>query len=225
MRTVRAGTIREAYLQAVNTVLRNGYEVADERGSNTREVLNLSTHISFPEGPTNDIFPAEDIPKGSVWNTERLESYVDEFINPDNRGFIYTYGERLFGFDTNQIEDCIIRLGRNCRTRRATAVTLRPMVDYLREDIPCLVMVDFKIRDRMLYTTGIWRSHDIYGAYFPNLVGLYNLAKYVQYALEYVVDIGPISTHSVSAHVYEYDVDQAEKLLKENGVNPFGGAY
>lgn len=224
MRTVRASTIKEAYLQAVNTVLRNGYEVADERGSKTREILNLSTHIAFPEGSTNDTNPLEDTPIGSVWNEDRLELYVDEFLEADNHGFIYTYGERLFGFDTNQIEDCIIRLERNSRTRRATAVTLRPMVDSLREDIPCLIMVDFKIRDRMLYTTGVWRSHDVYGAYFPNLIGLYRLAGYVQYALEYAVDIGPISTHSISAHIYEHDVDQAEALLKSNKVNPFGGA-
>lgn len=221
MRTIRASSIKEAYLTAVNTVLRNGYSVKDERGSNTKEVLNLAISILFPEGGTSDLNPFKDIPLDSVWNCERLHKYSEEFLSGDRKGFVYTYGERLFGFDVNQIEECVKRLKSNQNTRRATAVTLRPAVDYEREDIPCLVMVDFKIRDDVLYITGIWRSHDIYGAYFPNLIGLYSLGKYAQNHLDYSVDIGPITTHSVSAHICEHDLTQAEKLLRKNGVNPF----
>ena len=42
-----------------------------------------------------------------------------------------------------------------------------------------MMLVDFKIRDGKLNTTGLWRSHDIYGAWFPNAVGLSHLSKYV----------------------------------------------
>ena len=67
--------------------------------------------------------------------------------------------------------------------------------------------MDFKIRNNKLYTTALWRSHDIYGAWFPNAVGLTYLAQYV--AGEVGLDLGSITIHSISAHIYEVNFDEA----------------
>ena len=80
--------------------------------------------------------------------------------------------------------------------------------------MPCLILVDFKIRDDKLYTTGVWRSHDIYGAWFANAVGLSYLTQYV--ADEVGADIGSVTIHSISAHIYETDFDDAERRSNIN---------
>ena len=76
-----------------------------------------------------------------------------------------------------------------------------------------MILIDFKIRDNVLYTTALWRSHDIYGAWFANAVGLTYCAKYVSEEIG-DVKLGPITIHSISAHIYENNFDEAEKLAK-----------
>jgi thymidylate synthase len=70
--------------------------------------------------------------------------------------------------------------------------------------------VDFKIREGKLHTTGLWRSHDIYGAWFPNAVGLTRLSEYV--ANEVGVEIGTLNIHSISAHIYQVNFDEALRV-------------
>ena len=57
----------------------------------------------------------------------------------------------------------------------------------------------------------LWRSHDIYGAWFPNAVGLCNLAKYV--AGEVGSEVGTLTIHSISAHIYEVNFKEAGESL------------
>jgi len=75
-----------------------------------------------------------------------------------------------------------------------------------------MILVDFKIRDDKLNTTGLWRSHDIYGAWLPNAVGLTNLAIYAAEKLG--VKVGTLTIHSISAHIYEVNFDDANDIIK-----------
>lgn len=64
-----------------------------------------------------------------------------------------------------------------------------------------MIMIDFKIRENRLYTTSVWRSHDIYNSWIPNFFGIKGLSKYFTESLG--IKIGPITVHSVSAHIYK----------------------
>ena len=75
-------------------------------------------------------------------------------------------------------------------------------------------MFSIKIRKDKLYTSAVWRSHDIYGAWFANLVGLTYLAQYVAKKLN--VNVGPITVQSISGHINNNDKKSAEQLLKAN---------
>lgn len=208
--------IKDAYLKLVEHVLINGDIINDERGSTTIECTNLQMHIKNPNGGIlYNPLAKENIPKGCVWNEERIRKYSEQLMNPKNKGFIYTYGERLRnnqGID--QITKLISRLN-NCKnTRRATAVTWKPEIDFEEEDVPCLILLDFKIRGGKLHVTGVWRSHDIFGAYFANVHGIWNLMRYV--AMETQTKVGSLTTHSISAHIYEHDLEAAKKLIELN---------
>jgi thymidylate synthase len=226
-RHIKVYDIGSGYPTIVRTVLEQGEEVLDERGSNTTEILNLLVEISHPTNP---------IPSKFYWSGSKLKKYIKQFISKDKLGFIYTYGNRLRNhfiyseadLDGNievypdcrldQIDEAILRIKNYINTRRATCVTWDPVLDTRLEDVPCMILVDFKVRpDKKdgnklkLHTTGVWRSHDIYGAWMPNAVGLTELAKYVAESVN--VKMGTVVTQSISAHIYEVNYDDAKAIL------------
>jgi thymidylate synthase len=201
---IKVPTIKTGWESLVKRIMKNGVEIRDERGSITKEILNTMVNIKNPL--------ATEAPKGYFWTGEKLDKYSEQFLSSDKQGFIYTYGNRLRAhFDgIDQIQEAIERLNNFKESRRAISVTWDPTVDTQNDEVPCMMLVDFKIRDGKLHTTGLWRSHDIYGAWFPNAVGLSNLAKYV--ASEVGSEIGTLTIHSISAHIYEVN-------FKEAGIN------
>ncbi|MGB7968551.1 MAG: thymidylate synthase [Methanobacterium sp.] len=201
---LKVPTIKNGWESLVKRIMKDGVEITDERGSVTKEILNTMVNI---KNPTDS-----ESPKGYFWTGEKLDKYSEQFLSSDKQGFIYTYGNRLRAhFDgIDQIQEAIGRLNNFKESRRAISVTWDPTVDTKNDEVPCMMLVDFKIRDGKLYTTGLWRSHDIYGAWFPNAVGLSNLTKYV--AGEVGSEIGSLTIHSISAHIYEVNFDEAKRV-------------
>ena len=201
---LKVPTIKTGWESLVKRIMKDGVEITDERGSVTKEILNTMVNIKNPMD--------SESPKGYFWTGEKLDKYSEQFLSNDKQGFIYTYGNRLRAhFDgIDQIQEAIGRLNNFKESRRAISITWDPNVDTKNDEVPCMMLVDFKIRDGMLHTTGLWRSHDIYGAWFPNAVGLSNLARYV--AREVGSEIGMLTIHSISAHIYEVNFDEAERV-------------
>lgn len=201
---LKVPTIKNGWESLVKRIMKDGVEITDERGSVTKEILNTMVNIKNPMD--------SESPKGYFWTGEKLDKYSEQFLSSDKQGFIYTYGNRLRAhFDgIDQIQEAIGRLNNFKESRRAISITWDPTIDTKNDEVPCMMLVDFKIRDGKLHTTGLWRSHDIYGAWFPNAVGLSNLARYV--AGEVGSEIGMLTIHSISAHIYEVNFDEAERL-------------
>ena len=199
---IKVPTIKTGWESLVKRIMNNGVEIIDERGSVTKEILNTIVNVKNPLD--------KESPKGYFWTGEKLDKYSEQFLSNDKQGFIYTYGNRLRAhFDgIDQIQEAIERLNNFKESRRAISITWDPTVDTKNDEVPCMMLVDFKIRDGKLHTTGLWRSHDIYGAWFPNAVGLSNLAKYV--AGEVGSEVGMLTIHSISAHIYEVNFKEAE---------------
>ena len=208
-RFIRGRTISDAWHRGLNLIWRNGQEIIDERGTKIREILSLQVVVENPY--------VEMIPKEYSWNEERLEEYALQLLSADNPGFEYTYGERLRGWSVgsgqrvDQIEQAIRRLKASPSTRRATAVTWIPPIDEIKDEVPCMIVDDFKLRDGCLNLSVFFRSHDFAGAYPANLYGLARVLE--QVAKEIGARPGSISTTSASAHVYEHDWDYVEEML------------
>ena len=208
-RFIRAASISEAWQRGLSLIWRQGAEITDQRGTRIKEILSLQMVV---EDPYRDM-----IPTGYSWNEERLEEYARQLLSGDNPGFEYTYGERLRAWalpgssPLDQIEQAIARLRASSSTRRATAVTWIAPLDSNREEVPCMIVDDFKLRDGRLNLSIFFRSHDFAGAYPANLYGLARLLQYV--ASEVGAEPGSISTTSASAHIYEHDWDWVERML------------
>jgi thymidylate synthase len=201
---LKVPTIKTGWESLVKRIMKDGVELTDERGSVTMEILNTIVNIKNPQD--------SESPKGYFWTGEKLDKYSEQFLSSDKQGFIYTYGNRLRAhFDgIDQIQEAIKRLNNFKESRRAISITWDPTVDTKNDEVACMMLVDFKIRNGKLHTTGLWRSHDIYGAWFPNAVGLSNLARYV--AGEVGSEVGMLTIHSISAHIYEVNFDEAARV-------------
>ena len=214
MFTIETTKAEDAWINIINQIMDNGDMVEDERDLITKEILNVIVTIMDPLN--------SELPQGYL-SSEKLKRYEEAFLDIENHHDGINYGKRLrehFGFKMgrdiykvkiDQVESVINRLNRCETSRRATMTTFDPSIDQCQNEIPSLVMIDFKIRKNMLYTTGIWRSQDIYGSWIPNFFGLKGLSKYISEHLG--IKQGPITVHSVSAHIYKTDFDNIKKLL------------
>jgi thymidylate synthase len=204
-RFIRADTISEAWQRGLILIWRQGQQIRDQRGTEIKELLSLQVVV---EDPLRDMIPSQ-----YSWNQERLEEYALQLQSGNNPGFEYTYGERLRAWKVpdgkeqavDQIGEVVRRIRASASTRRATAVTWIPPVDNCREEIPCMIVDDFKLREGRLHLSVFFRSHDFAGAYPANLYGLARLLQYV--CSEVGADPGSISTLSSSAHIYDHDWD------------------
>jgi thymidylate synthase len=216
-RFIRAGTISDAWHRGLNLIWRQGQEITDERGTKIREILSLQVLV---EDPYSDMIPHE-----YSWNKERLDKYALQLLSSENPGFEYTYGNRLRSWaleessasPMDQIEHVIRRLKAAPFTRRATAVTWIPPLDEVRDEVPCMIVDDFKLRDGRLNLSVFFRSHDFAGAYPANLYGLARVLEYVSGEVGAIP--GSISTLSSSAHVYEHDWDWVQEMLLGKGLS------
>ncbi len=224
-RFIRARSIPDAWHRGLNLIWRQGAEITDERGTRIKELLSLQVVV---EDPYHEMIPHE-----YSWNDERLEEYAHQLLTGENPGFEYTYGERLRHWEipeasrstssqdasmrlyvsspVDQIDHVICRLRRSPSTRRATAVTWIPPVDNSKDEVPCMIVDDFKLRDGSLNLAVFFRSHDFAGAYPANLYGLARVLEYV--SREVGAEPGSISTTSSSAHIYEHDWDWVREML------------
>ncbi|HPQ05465.1 MAG TPA: thymidylate synthase [Methanothermobacter sp.] len=210
MKVIRAYNIECAYEKLLETVLSEGRTFYDERGDETFELLNTIVIIDYPYSKNPQNIPA--IQGRGFWSGLRIKTYINQFMGRTNDGFAYTYGNRLrehFGLD--QVEAVIKRLKNSRETRRATLTTWDPLVDAKSNEVPCMILIDFKIRSNQLHTTALWRSHDVGRAWYPNVLALAYLAETVMYKVG--CEPGPIVVHSISAHVRLTDFEKVD----ENG--------
>ena len=217
-RFIRGKTITDAWYRGLNLIWRQGQELTDERGTKIKELLALQVVV---EDPYKEMIPYE-----YSWNLERLEDYAAQLLSGENPGFEYTYGERLRSWKVPEIETSptssdsvdqlrhvIRRLKASPSTRRATAVTWIPPVDNARDEVPCMIVDDFKLRDGRLNLAIFFRSHDFAGAYPANLYGLARVLQFVSGEVGAIP--GSISTTSASAHIYDHDWDWVQEMLLE----------
>lgn len=180
-----------AWRWAVHEIKTRGQKVTDENGAKTKELRNLVLTVTDPSVG----WPIDS----SGWDIPALEVYAKtEMLSDENRtGFEYTYGERLAP-DFDYISRLLTK---NPTSRRAILVTWWDE-DLNSNDPPCLIVLEFLVRDGKLHMTAFFRSHDIERAWPANVYGLHAIQKHIAAKLP-GVEPGEITTVSASAHVYE----------------------
>jgi len=209
------GTVFKAWPTLITKLVKNGEMIRDVTRESLEEQFTLNLDNVVVDISTPD---SRQIPAGYPYNKKYLEEYGKQFLNPINdKGFEYTYGDRLFSypgqyydFTIDQITKIIELINNNNNTRRAVGITLDPLYDLNCVDIPCLQICDFKVNKELLTLVAYFRSQDIM-AYPANVYGLNELLKFV--GKETNLDCGKITTVSSSLHCYERDWKDILKVI------------
>jgi len=146
--------------------------------------------------------------------TEDKEQFLEPSSEAESIGYTF---KRSNGFDTiqfelppvDQIAAAIKQLKKASYTRRAEAITWRPLADNDRDDPPCLQRLWFRVFDGKLRMNAHWRSRDLFGAWEANVNGMLQIGKYV--AEQIGVEFGEYFDFCDSLHIY----GKKKKVYKE----------
>ena len=153
---------------------------------------------------------------------DALYEYVKSFEIRDDQGFVYTYPNRILEhFGVDQFEVMKERILTATGSNRAVAVTYDPKIDHDREDIPCLQFVQMLVRDGELTIHVIFRSNDIFGAFYSNMfficyMGIKMKEEVNKEIMGEKLNFGGIHYHSTSGHIYNNDMRAAKRLISAN---------
>ena len=127
------------------------------------------------------------------------------------------YGKRILkaGTNINQLLAAIERIKEDKHTRRAAISIFQPEDSFRKSrDIPCAFGVFYNLRDGELHATTVMRSMNVFSIFPYNVLEFTLLAKIV--ACELQASLGSITITSVSAHLFEEDVDKALEVLEHD---------
>lgn len=169
-----------------------------------------------------DIYCIEAIKGGYL--SEVMAGDRDNQIWESDTSYPYTYHDRLFNYKpinkedkeylkgmdnlegllefpkVDQIEEIIKQLKKSGYTRRAEAITWRPLSDNRRDDPPCLQRIWCRIFDGKLRMNAHWRSRDLFGAWEANVNGMLKIASHI--AEETNTEVGEYFDFCDSLHIY-----------------------
>ncbi|WP_457620330.1 thymidylate synthase [Methanopyrus sp.] len=196
---VRGRTVEQVWRQAITGIKVYGEKVERERGS-VKEIRGLVAHLE-PSGPESF-----EVPNDYPLDERSVRAYEDQLLDPELRGFEYTYGHRLrryFGLD--QVEKLSERLSASRNTRRTVAVTWDPHRDLDEEEVPCLIALQLQSDgDDGLELHAFYRSWDVGKALVANMIALRRLQEHV--AERVGLEPTTLTVYAANAHVYEEDL-------------------
>ncbi|WP_417809104.1 thymidylate synthase [Thioclava sp.] len=121
----------------------------------------------------------------------------------------FTYGQRIFAMEgIDQFEWMVERLQRKPDTKSATINLLVP--GCTAASLPCLTTLDAKIREGRLDLQFFFRSQNIFGRQYANLAALAQLQHDLAARCDTIS--GALRGYVASAHIYDFDVNEARKL-------------
>ncbi len=180
--------ITEAWLEAVKAIASEGKSVKHE-DMILKEITNLILEI---ENPLDIGKPA---PEDKHFIDELKRTYDIRMIP----NYDFPEYERIFNYNgINQLEIVIEKLRNKPETNSATISLIEPNVD-LKNHLPCLCLIDYKIKESRLAATVIYRSHDYGLKALPNLIFHSQTIEKVCNKLK--IEPGTLLCHSISAHI------------------------
>ena len=201
MITISGNTLGDAWLEAMNIIMRDGEDIMDD-DIHLREIRNLCISIS----EISELDPIIN----KYADHERIALMKKKYATCGVVGdYKIDYGSYIYNNNgINQIDWLIKRIRKKPETKSATITLHKPGEDLLA----CLSMIDFKYRNGVLDMTVIYRSQNIYWSHPGNMLALRQIQQDVASALGYA--IGKVELVVVSAHIYKDDFLMVNQILK-----------
>lgn len=205
MNNICEKTLGDCWISSVCHVMHNGSEHFDE-DIEIKEVLGLSLRITEPN--SKDAFIQ------NVGDQKVIKNMLKKFskgVRMPNRQF--TYGELLYEMNgVDQVDWLVERIKEKRETKSASICLLKPGDCSLQ--LPCLTTVDLKLRQEKLHLQFFFRSQNVFGRQYANLLALADLQEKISTKLQ--VMPGCMSGYIASAHIYAYDFNAAISLSERS---------
>jgi thymidylate synthase len=175
----------------------------DDENAEIIELLAVPFHIKFPLNRETEI--------ERYCNQEMIANTIINFteFNPKVR-YKYRPSERIFGkldeSPYNKIKNLLIG---KPESKKATISILKD-TDLQNGHVPCIVTIDFKVRDGLLNLYYFARSQDVFKRSYADNIALAQIQKLL--AAELDIDIGILSGYIASAHIYKSDLELISSL-------------
>ncbi len=206
-----------AWKSSLIHILKQGVDFVDENNRVCREELNFLIEVENPEKDINK--PVESLYRFKKWVYPSIEELAEVIMSRKTvHAYSYSYGPRLFNFrgKINQVDDFLIPLmKKNSFSRRGIVTIWDPEQDsnaYKRE-IPALISIDFKMRNKKLNATAVVRSNDLFFGWPANIYQIFVLQEYIAKKLD--CKIGSLATFSNSAHIFKDQFEDIRKIIGE----------
>jgi len=193
---IERDTIGEVWQEAFDFILQNGENIKDDN-EELIEFLHLFLIVNSPE--KEDPMMQEQNESMKKWMCENFTQImrVPELNNS------WSYGWRLFNFQgKNQIDWVIEKLKKKPESKSATISMLQRAGE--EPYIPCVSLLDFKIRNNQLWLTATCRSLDFGQKAIHNITNLAKLSRKVANKLG--IPQNRLFIHVNSAHIYKKDL-------------------
>ena len=185
--------------------------------------LEDSIHVNYDLEPVNNedvkshekLLKAEKISSttdSNIWKLSNgIEFDLDKTISEQIAVVKVPIAALLFP-RINQMEYIVQKLKRTPYSRRAQAITWRPLVDPYHEDPPCLQRIFMRIKEGKLLMQTTWRSRDLFRAWEANVNGMIRIQKSIADKLN--VEVGHYLDFSNSLHVYGSTISEAKDMFQ-----------
>lgn len=229
-------SINQCYLDFVNKILNEGKETYKDSNHHLKESLgnfyviddplNLKYKAKYQNMTTDEMLELIKSGKydmeGNPIKADALYEYVKSFNDSSDQGFVYSYPNRILAhFGVDQFEVMKERLLNALGSNRAVAITYDPELDCDREDIPCLQFLQAFVRDGELTIHCMFRSNDIFGAFYSNMffityIGIKLREELNKELINEQIGFGGIHYHSTSGHIYSNDMRAARSMVSKH---------
>ncbi len=153
----------------------------------------------------------EETPESVIWKLKNgvefdLDKRISEQIGIDKIAM------GLINFPKiNQMEYIVNKLKESPYSRRAQAITWRPLTDPYHDDPPCLQRIFMRVKNEKLIMQTTWRSRDLFRAWEANVNGMIRIQKNVADKLG--VEMGHYLDFSNSLHIYGNTILEVNDML------------
>lgn len=204
MTLIKSKTSGEIWKKSINAVYTNGKIIKDE-GEDLKELLNVILEVDNPDQSDKIIKKFGDQKMIDWMHNNFLET------RPIN-DWGYSYGQRLFDYNgLDQINIVTNKLSKNPDSKSATISLMDPSKDA--SHVPCITVLDFKLRNGVLYTSSFFRSQDAGKKLYADIISINEISEKIANALK--VKIGKLTIFVASLHLYIKDYNKFKKLINK----------